>query len=278
MPQSYSNVQASNFELTPCRLKYNSADLGGTLGNVLVKVENSLAELKADQFGTSPLDHKVTGLKVTIETELAESQLKDNWKVVFPQHQIVTSGLNKLFIFQSAVGASMRALAKTLILHPLSRADSDLAGDVKIFLAAAEGKSEIPFSPSEQQKIKCVWNAYPDLNQIPALYMLFGDPAIGVVAAIAGTPGYTGTGNGTMTGAAAHSGVTKTETITATCIKVIAGSGLFHVVGSISGELGLATVGTLFSSAVVDFTINDGTIDFIETDAFTIAMTASNWA
>lgn len=74
---------------------------------------------------------------------------------------------------------------------------------------------------------------------------------------------YTGTGTGRMTnylGTAA----TVTETITATATSATS----FSVVGTISGALGTATVGTPFTSSVIAFTITAGGTAFVAGDQF----------
>jgi len=60
----------------------------------------------------------------------------------------------------------------------------------------------------------------------------------------------------------------------------VTNGGKFEVVGSLSGPLGLATVGTPFVAfgSQISFTINDGTTDFVVGDVFTVATTAANYA
>lgn len=89
----------------------------------------------------------------------------------------------------------------------------------------------------------------------------------------AGAPGYTGTGNGTMTGVDTFV-ATVSETWTITCTATAANGGTFSVVGSVSGAQANATVGTPYSNSFIKFTINDGTADFILGDAFTVVTTA----
>lgn len=81
-------------------------------------------------------------------------------------------------------------------------------------------------------------------------------------------PGYTGTGNGTMTGMDALPAAVS-ETWTITCITAAANGGTFSVVGSVSGAKANAVVGTPYDNGLVQFTINDGSIDFIVGDVFT---------
>lgn len=84
-------------------------------------------------------------------------------------------------------------------------------------------------------------------------------------------PGYTGTGNGAIRYVAASPGAV-TETWTLTCT---AGgpTGTFSVVGSVSGAKAAATVGTAYDNGLIAFRIDDGSVDFIVGDAFTVAVT-----
>lgn len=80
------------------------------------------------------------------------------------------------------------------------------------------------------------------------------------------------TGNGTVTAVDTHP-ASVSETITLTCTATAIDGGTFSVIGSVSGALPSATVGVPYTSAVVDFTVNDGTVDFALGDTFTIAIT-----
>ncbi|MGA3347768.1 MAG: flagellar hook protein FlgE [Candidatus Sulfotelmatobacter sp.] len=86
----------------------------------------------------------------------------------------------------------------------------------------------------------------------------------------AGTPTYatTNVGNGTVSGLGVTStSVPQTITLTATSATT------FSVVGSVSGNLGSATVGTPFTSPQLDFTINAGTTAFATGDTITVPTT-----
>lgn len=280
MPQSFANVTTTKLDLGPVRVTYNGVDLGGTLDNATVNVKYDLGELKADQTGTTILDHRITGLMVTVETALAEVTNRDNWKVAFPYMDLVTSGPNKAGLFKNKNGLSMYDVAQTLILHPLNRADADLSQDYKFYKAAANSDSQIVYGPNEQIKLKVVWNIYPDQGQSGQPQLFVGDPAVGLVAASAAAPvaGGGNTGNGTVTGVSVFSGYTQTETITLLAVGVpAANQANFSVTGSISGPLGIATLGVAFVSNQIAFTINDGATDFVIGDSFTIATTAANY-
>lgn len=282
-PTSFASINPGNFELTPCRVNYKGVDLGATLGNVKVTVEEKLSELKSDQLASTIIDHKTSGFNCMVETTLAETQLKDNWKVIFPAHKLIQDNLgNKSFYFDSQVGVSMRDLAGPLILHPLSRVDADKTGDILIYLATAEGKADYTFSPTEQQKMKVIWHMYPDFATQPARFMLFGDPSIGVTPASAGAAiAATGNvGNGTVGSITVYSGTTETETIALQCVTPgPSGTAVFFVSGTQSGPLGLAKVGTSFiaNPQVVSFLVTGGGVNFAVNDSFTIATVAANF-
>jgi len=92
-------------------------------------------------------------------------------------------------------------------------------------------------------------------------------------APTAGAPAYTGTGNGVMSAVTAGAAsVAETITMTATSATT------FSVVGSVSGALGTATVGTPFTSGQIGFTIAAGSTPFVATDAFTVATTPGTLA
>jgi len=85
-----------------------------------------------------------------------------------------------------------------------------------------------------------------------------------------GVPAYgaNNVGNGTVTGLAA-TGATVAQTVTLTATSATQ----FSVVGSVSGPLGTATVGTPFTSGQLDFTINAGATAFAVGDTATVATT-----
>lgn len=83
-----------------------------------------------------------------------------------------------------------------------------------------------------------------------------------------GTAG-TNTGNGTC-GSVAGGAKTIPETFTLKCVAAATNGGRFEVVGSKTGSLGDAVVGTAFASDFINFTIADGATDFAVGDSFTI--------
>lgn len=280
MSNSFSNITPGNFDLGPCRVTYKGVDLGGT-DKVTLKIEEKISPLKADQLGDTDIDDRVSGLKISVETALDEVLLKANWKVVFAAHKLVAQGGNTSFYIDMQIGQSMAALGGVLVLHPLDKPDSDKSADVNIYLATAIPNSEILHSATEQQKLKVTFKVYPDFTTVPSRFMLYGDPAVGLVNASAGaaTAGTGNTGADTVTSISVNNGATKTETITLTCVTAGA-SGLFNVSGSNPVRpLGAATVGLGFtaSDSCIGFTITNGSPSAALNDTYTIATTAANY-
>lgn len=175
---STATITESNMVLTPCRVSYGTAgaeaDLGATLGNVKVTLKYTKAELKADQMGTSPIDRAVTGFMAQVEFEVAEIQNKTLLATIFPTATMVTSGSNKALDFKTSMGSKDSAKAKSLILHPLDKDDSDLSFDINFDKAVASEESDFGFG-NEQGKMKLVFNVYPNSSGV---YCRIGDPAL----------------------------------------------------------------------------------------------------
>jgi hypothetical protein len=167
-------------ELTPMRVTYAGLDLGGTMANVSIMAKYSKANIVADQSGTTVRDRRVNGLEITVTTELSEVQFKNNWKVVFPHAtKLGTGNANLAAIdFKDAIGDGDLSHAGLLVLHPLSKADSDLSSDYNFYKAVASAESTIVYGPSEQARLKIVWNILPDDSVTPNKFFRYGDPAV----------------------------------------------------------------------------------------------------
>jgi len=88
------------------------------------------------------------------------------------------------------------------------------------------------------------------------------------------------TGNGTCSTVEVQDNYTRTENWTLTCTETAENGGTFSVVGSVSGNVGNALVGSEFkypnnSAYMVKFTISDGSSDFAEGDKFTFSTIAA---
>jgi hypothetical protein len=281
-PLSTATVTPTSMDLGPCQLIFNGVDIGASLKNVKFTLKYDKAELKADQYGSSALDRRVSGVHATVETELAEILNKTNvWKTVFPHANLVGAGTAIQVV--SAMGDSDISHAKTLVLHPLSQGPTDKTHDVNIYLATADASASQVFGPTEQQALKVVFNCYLDFTTSPPRLAFYGDPATGLVNASAGSPAPgSNTGNGTITSVSVFNGFTKTETITAKIVGQTGGNAVY-VYGSVSGPLFEGTLGASPASTlnvvtnVISFTVTQGSVEFAAGDLFTIATTAANY-
>lgn len=86
-------------------------------------------------------------------------------------------------------------------------------------------------------------------------------------------PGYAGTGDGVLSNVQPKT-IAVSETWTITCTTGGGfGVGIFSVTGSVSGAQAAATVGQFYENTLLEMVIQDGAIDFVVTDAFTIVVT-----
>ena len=286
---STATVTTTNMELSPMRVSFGTAgsevDLGGTLGNVVISAKYMKANILADQSGGTVRDRRVSGMEVQVTTELSEIQSKDVWKIVFPHATKTGSGSTTAAAirFDDNMSDSDLANAKQLILHPLTKSDADKSTDYTFFKAVASAESSITYGPNDQARLKIVWNILPDSSAVPNKFFRYGDPSIVSTSASAGAASFVGTGNGTCTAITVSNVYTKTETITITCLGIpAANKSNWSVSGSVSGPLGILQLTTggagssaSFTSNPINFTITDGTTDFVAGDVFTIATTAA---
>lgn len=91
---------------------------------------------------------------------------------------------------------------------------------------------------------------------------------IGIGTPVTTAPNLMGVGNGSISGLTVVSPMVKLENFTL----VATGPFSFNVTGSVSGLIGIATVGVPFTSNKVNFTIQAGTTAFVAGDYFTFSL------
>lgn len=282
---SFAAVSPTDIILSPSRLTHGGVDLGGTVDSVTVGIKYDLADIMVDQFGKTVLDKKVSGHAYSVKCTLSELKNIDRWKTAFPSAAEIVNGGVKSVLFQMAVGDSMRSHALPLIVHPLENADGNKNGDFNIDLAVCLQAAEVKYGPDKQSGLAVEFLVLPNTGVSPARFMVYGDPANGVVhasaaGAVAGGGNVT---NGLISAEAVFDAYTKTETITVLCVGQTSGN-TFSVTGSVSGALGTFHVAAAstsvanFVSNQITFTFTQGTIQAAYNDSFTIATTGSNFA
>lgn len=171
-------VNPVNLDIGPCIVTYDGVDLGGTLDNVVISIKYPKANLTADQTGSTPLDKSITGVEITVATSLAETRVKDNWKVAFPHGDLVTVGAQKYIQWANRVANRDYALAKALILHPMVENPTVKDMDHYFWKALASEESSFTLGYGEQYKLNLVWTIYPDISVQPYRFYRHGDYTI----------------------------------------------------------------------------------------------------
>jgi hypothetical protein len=140
--------------------------LGDTLGGITYTTEETSQQLKTDQAGETPVDEVITGLKASIEANLAEITL-DNIAMLY-KTTVEGSGTSRRVELKSQVGYSNLTNAKKAIIIPYDGADlSDDVEDLITFVQAGiVASGSRTFDGSNQQVIKLTMTGYPDSSQI----------------------------------------------------------------------------------------------------------------
>lgn len=276
----------ANLFLSSAAISLDGVDVGLVSG-VKVNVKHEVTEGKSDQFGKSVINHFYVGDSITIEMMLDEITAP-RFRTAYPHAALVTSGGAARVTWGKPVGQDFFSLAKQLVIQPTADDTAYSGRRFTFYKAIPVGDSALEYGPDKKMQIKVTLTCYPDATQPNGeWYGYFGDAAAGSIihaSAAAAVAGGGNVGNGTVGSIIVNDSFTKTETWTLTCIAAIANSGLFSVVGSVTGARGVATVGSSYTSNVITpsnseigFLISDGATDFAVGDTFTIATTAKSY-
>jgi len=178
MGLSTATVTPANFDIGPCRVTYNSQDIGGTMSGVKVTFKYDKAGLMADQYGKTLLDEAISGMECTITTEFAEVRAKQILKYVFPNVTYRGSSPADILEWDDKIATRQLPISQLLTLHPLIEGPSDVNHDWTFFKAMPDESSAIDFDPSKQRSLKINWKVYLDLTVSPARLFRYGDTTI----------------------------------------------------------------------------------------------------
>lgn len=139
--------------------------LGDTLGGITFTTEETSQQLKTDQAGETPIDDVITGLKASIEANIAEITL-ENIAMLYKTTVQGTSP-NRYVELKAQVGYSNLENAKKAIIIPyvgaqLSNDVEDLITFMQAGIVATGSRS---FNSTNQQVIKLTMTGYPDSQQ-----------------------------------------------------------------------------------------------------------------
>lgn len=143
-------MNTQNFKIGACDVYFKGVKLGHTKGGVTLTYSPEMADIVADQFGTTPLDKRVMGEVWTATLRLTEETIA-NWKVALPAGSVAGAGNGRLTLGSNA-GKSLRSEAGQLVLHPLANSPTDASNDVVFHKAIAFDEVEVE-STNEDQKV-----------------------------------------------------------------------------------------------------------------------------
>jgi len=167
-------------DLGPCRVYWGASgseeDLGKTQGGVVVTFSQDVADLKSDQFGTSPEDQAITGHAVTIMVPLADYGL-DSLATALGQTKKIL-GDDEGIKGSVVVGTLKSAGANSLLVKKYSNGviSTDENDWMQFPLAAPDGNVEVRFDGENQRIIETTFRAYP-YGSDSVLYYIGDDSA-----------------------------------------------------------------------------------------------------
>ena len=258
----------------------------GFVSGVSIKVKHETTEVKTDQLGKTVANHFYVGDTISVEIMMDELTAQ-RLATAYPFADLVGTYPNEKITWGQPVGGNFYSIAQMLVVRPTVDDTTNKLRNFTFYKAIPIGDSDIKYSPDGKTQIKATFHCYPDVTQPNGQWFgYFGDAAAGtLVPASAASPTYGGgnVGNGVMGSFALNDSFTKSETWTATCLK-IGPAAIFAVVGSVTGARGNATsASTYFSNSAVptnseiEFLITDGGTAWAIGDTISVVTTAANY-
>jgi hypothetical protein len=152
--------------------------IGGT-GAVDVTVQQSWADLKAEQLGDGFANRVLVAVSVFVEFALREISMENFKRAIASGKTFVddTTATDRRFEITSAIGLDLASIAKELKIVPIV-AGVETTDEEKIIVIpkAAPDADTIKWSYSTgtQREIPCRFSALPDTSTTPARYLYTG--------------------------------------------------------------------------------------------------------
>lgn len=156
------NGNISNVRIGVCNINYNSVNLGHTKDGVVLKFDRKFQDVTVDEYGDIPIDSVLTGQDLTVEVTLAEPTIA-NLLASIPEAGRDSGAQGSRLNLGRSAGWSARTNASfQLVLHPISKAASDLSDDIVIYRAFSTEPIELPYKVDEQRVFKVTFRALVD--------------------------------------------------------------------------------------------------------------------
>lgn len=140
----------NNLRMGVCSISFGGNDVGHTLGGVKIQITRKLTDLKADKYGDSPIDKVLTDVELKVTAKVAEPVIANIQKTL-PEGDYQIGAAGSRLGIAAGEGASMRAYAQQLVLHPYSKAASDFSEDFTVYLAVPVASPTVNYDVAGQR-------------------------------------------------------------------------------------------------------------------------------
>lgn len=154
-------MNITNLRIGPCSLVWKTQDLGHTMGGVKLTYERKMTELKVDKYGENAVDAALTSTKLTLAFKVAEPVASLIQRMI-PEGTNNSGANGQQIGFAAGEGDTMRKYAGLLVLHPLSKAATDLSEDINIYLAYPSGNVALNYDANNQRVYEITMDALVD--------------------------------------------------------------------------------------------------------------------
>lgn len=152
----------TNYRIGSCSVDFGGTNLGYTGEDTSVTIGLELADITMDKYGSTLVSQVKMGRSAEASMTLKQNSpddLADIWKSVFADYDVAKSGANSM-VLNGEAGEDLRALAKTLILHPRDKAPGDFSDDFTLNLAVPVEVGEISLNNEGQRVLPVTFRGY----------------------------------------------------------------------------------------------------------------------
>lgn len=173
-----NTITVGNTRLDNYRCKINGTDIGALQGGSEVTVETSQAVLTVDQYGSTPMNVKNTGDRVTLKLVFLEVSYANLAKALFGG-TLRTVGGNAVGVggnFAGTLDGITRAVP--IELHPDDQNDGTTTFDINIWKAVPTGPVKWGAGPDKYTQIEVEFMALLDTSKTVGKQLIdFGNPS-----------------------------------------------------------------------------------------------------
>ena len=143
----------------PCNITFNGVNMGHTIDGIELTAERDFTRVKVDRYGDTPIDYVLAGNRLKLKFKLAQTEWAQ-WNMAIPETSSFDgSGVRDRADFGADAGASLRAEAFPLIIHPQRNAATDLSDDITIYRAVSVENVPLPIKIDEQRVLEITMEA-----------------------------------------------------------------------------------------------------------------------